>query len=665
MFTLILFTLLTFNRMAYAQITLDGTLGPAKTLTGPDYQVTATLGQQHGNNLFHSFRDFNLESHESVTFSGPAHINQLINRVTGGMPSHINGLLRSTLPHAAVYLVNPAGIFFGEQAQLDVAGAFHASTADTVYLQKGGQFNARYPTESLLTVDPVESFGFLTQAPAPITVKHSYLSVAQGQILALIGGDLHIQGQSIQFEKTYFETAEGSIFVPLTEQAAILSARAGQVHLVSVDGPGKVKVAPTATTSPLPSGDIRAENTFINVSGDQGGRIFIQAGSFKLDRGALSGKTGQKNGAQLTIQAHDIQLKNGAIIDYSSQGAGKAGDIQLKAQTFTLDGVKAEKFSSHIFNAALDKGHAGNIEITADHITLVNARIRNDSFSTGNSGAIHIKANTLTAKGYATASRGGILSNASSLRADGGDAGQIRVEAQDIQLTDLSLIASGTFGGGQAGTVFITAEKLSISGKMADRTPSAILSDSLSTESYAGSAGEIVIRAHTVKLEDGGKIGTLTNNASGGDITVLVDGMLYLREGQITTSVQGGSGNGGNITIKRPTFVILNAGQIIAQADEGQGGDIRLAAEQFLSSQDSLINASSNLGIDGQVMIASPNEANHAGLIVLPSTLIDADASALLKKSCNTYTEKPSRFLFTPLSGSSLSPIDLNPSSLQ
>ncbi|MFO7664372.1 MAG: hypothetical protein R6X18_17510, partial [Chloroflexota bacterium] len=35
-----------------AQVTLDGTLGPAGPLAGPDYAITADLGRQVGGNLF-------------------------------------------------------------------------------------------------------------------------------------------------------------------------------------------------------------------------------------------------------------------------------------------------------------------------------------------------------------------------------------------------------------------------------------------------------------------------------------------------------------------------------------------------------------------------------------------------------------------------------------
>ena len=95
-----------------AEITTDGTMGPATSLTGPDFAITEDLGTRRGANRFHSFQRFGIASGESATFSGAADISNVINRVTGGEASGIDGALRSPIPNADVYLVNPAGIVY-------------------------------------------------------------------------------------------------------------------------------------------------------------------------------------------------------------------------------------------------------------------------------------------------------------------------------------------------------------------------------------------------------------------------------------------------------------------------------------------------------------------------------------------------------------------------
>ncbi|MEE9424480.1 MAG: filamentous hemagglutinin N-terminal domain-containing protein, partial [Methylococcales bacterium] len=92
---------------SWSEVTMDGTLGVSGTLDGPNFQITENLGHRAGSNLYHSFGSFNLNRAESATFSGSSGINNVISRVTGGSPSSINGALRSTIPNANLYFLNP------------------------------------------------------------------------------------------------------------------------------------------------------------------------------------------------------------------------------------------------------------------------------------------------------------------------------------------------------------------------------------------------------------------------------------------------------------------------------------------------------------------------------------------------------------------------------
>src|SRR3954468_10445734 len=133
------------------RITVDGRLSPAQTLIGPNYAIGANLGRQVGSNLFHSFGAFGLNRGEMATFSGPPSVANVIGRVTDGAPSSIDGTVRSTMPGANVYLINPAGVVFGPNARVDVSGSFHASSADYLRLQDGARFQATNPDARTLT----------------------------------------------------------------------------------------------------------------------------------------------------------------------------------------------------------------------------------------------------------------------------------------------------------------------------------------------------------------------------------------------------------------------------------------------------------------------------------------------------------------------------------
>ena len=155
---------------ARAQVVHDGSLGPAQALAGPAFAIPHTNGLTAGDNPFPSFSQFDLASGESATFSGPANIANLLSRVTGGSQSTINGLLQTEgMPNANFFFINPAGVVFGPEAQIDVPAAFVVSTADVLELAEGGRFAATTdPADSVLTMASPVAFGFLDDSPASI-----------------------------------------------------------------------------------------------------------------------------------------------------------------------------------------------------------------------------------------------------------------------------------------------------------------------------------------------------------------------------------------------------------------------------------------------------------------------------------------------------------------
>jgi filamentous hemagglutinin family protein len=177
-------------------ITVDGRLSAAQTLAGPDYRIGAELGQQRGGNLFHSFGRFGLNAGESATFAGPASVNNVIGRVTGGAASSIDGTVRSAIPGANLYLINPAGVVFGPNARVDVSGSFHASSADYLRLRDGARFQATNPDAGTLSAAPPEAFGFLSASPRPVTVSGATLRAPPGGALGLVGGPVTVSGGS-------------------------------------------------------------------------------------------------------------------------------------------------------------------------------------------------------------------------------------------------------------------------------------------------------------------------------------------------------------------------------------------------------------------------------------------------------------------------------------
>ncbi|NJN75993.1 MAG: filamentous hemagglutinin N-terminal domain-containing protein [Synechococcaceae cyanobacterium RL_1_2] len=128
-----------------AQILPDNTLGLTPSVVnnhGSEFLIDG--GAARGNNLFHSFEDFNVNAGDAVYFLNPSTIDNIFSRVTGDRSSSINGTLGVDGP-ANLYLINPHGFLFGESAQLDLEGSFAATTADAIAFDRFA-FSATNPT---------------------------------------------------------------------------------------------------------------------------------------------------------------------------------------------------------------------------------------------------------------------------------------------------------------------------------------------------------------------------------------------------------------------------------------------------------------------------------------------------------------------------------------
>jgi filamentous hemagglutinin family protein len=173
-----------------AQVVLDGSLGASGALTGPHFGIDAAAGSIRGDNLFHSFSQFDLQTGDSATFTGPANIQNILGRVTGGVPSQIDGAIRSGIAGANLFLINPGGILFGPNASVDVSGSFAASSAHYLKLADGAHFVAALDADdSVLTTGPVVAFGFLEGASGSVEVR--------GQWVAGQGGNLEVVGSLV------------------------------------------------------------------------------------------------------------------------------------------------------------------------------------------------------------------------------------------------------------------------------------------------------------------------------------------------------------------------------------------------------------------------------------------------------------------------------------
>ena len=289
--------------------------------------------------------------------------------------------------------------------------------------------------------------------------------------------------------------------------------------------------------------------------------------------------------------------------------AGDAGSITLAASTLNM------KSNSRITSSTSSDGNGGTINIQVDKLEMEKgAEIRSRSglyvkkklkVGSGNGGDITITANE------SVSMKSGSSISSSSLGT--GDAGNINLDAGDSLKMAKGSITTEAFDSGNGGDISILAKK-SVSMESGSR----ISSSSFGT----GLAGDIYLNAGDyLKLKDS-SITTEATVSDGGNISIFAIKEIYLDESDITTSVENGTGSGGNIFID-PEFFIMRGSNILANAYGGDGGNIELIAKHFITSADSSIDASSSLGMDGEVSLSSPDEDVSDDLAVLPDNYLD------------------------------------------
>ena len=173
-------------------------------ISGNDNIFNITGGLNKGQTLFHSFTDFSVPTNGQANFLNPVGNRDIITRVTGNLFSDINGLVNTN--GANFLLINPNGMVFGPNTQLNVGKAFVGSTANSIDLVDGGGRTITFGTNPsgdapLLSIAPNVLFNVsrlnIGSGNGQISNFGTLETTNDSQYIGLIGGNVALDGGRI------------------------------------------------------------------------------------------------------------------------------------------------------------------------------------------------------------------------------------------------------------------------------------------------------------------------------------------------------------------------------------------------------------------------------------------------------------------------------------
>ncbi|MGB3758103.1 MAG: S-layer family protein [Rivularia sp. (in: cyanobacteria)] len=649
-FTFVIVSGLILPTSANAQkVSADGTLPTGVTSTDNLNFIIDSLNNSNriNNNLFHSFKEFSIPTGGSAVFNNPADVVNIINRVTGGNISNIDGLIKAS-GNANVFLINPNGIVFGQNAALDIGGSFIGSTASSIEFANGWKFSADDTySQHLLTINmplglqmgqnpgeiQVNGYGHDLVTQNPIFTPYFSLGFAPGlkvkpgNTLALLGSDIKLDGGN-------------------------LTAASGRIELGSLVGNSEVELNSIKEGFTFKYNDISNykdiqlnQKSLLNVSGEGAGSIQVRGRNIDINNGSVI--WGQNSflsfqpGGDININASEVLSLNGmnpeetlrSSIVSETIGFGASGDINISAKGLSLQSGTA------IENRTYTPAPSGNLNInTTEYLVMLDASPKN------------LILNSLTTSTYYYPNK---PTDPSASTAIGGD---VNIKTQQLSMQNGSFLATQTYGDGNGGNIQIDADAVELSGVNA--APDLFTPTSIASIGYRqGDSGTIKLNTGTLSLKDGGTVSTthlgignagnvVINATESVEATGSIPELNYASNISSTVgttssniidnlSTYAALGDAGDVTIRTPNLKIsdyagvsvanygigtagtlkidadsveLNQGSITATTASGEGGNIVFNLQNLLSMRNnSIISAEAgSTGNGGNIKIDSP-----------------------------------------------------------
>ena len=415
------------------------------------------------------------------------------------------------------------------------------------------------------------------------------------------------------------------------------------------------------------------------------GNIAVQATTILIDNANASpttnsgllatsfpGATG--NAGDITVSTQSLTLQNGGKLSSSVAGAGKGGNITIKAESVAAIGDYNLSSLSVISAGVTDSGvgDAGNVVIETQRLDLNGGQIVAATAGVGNAGNVMIRAADVSVTGASEDGRvpSGIFA---AVGAGGkGNGGTLEIVTDRLQVNQGGEISSATFGVGNAGQVSIQASDfVRVDGANSSGTATSNISSIVDTQGI-GAGGNITLQAAQLQITNGGQVSTGTiGQGNAGDIVAQVGSLLVqghspngktfsslaattatsftagsitvmanqirLEQGGTVTVASTGAGNAGTLTLQAQQLSLQDGAQITSSSrGTGDSGTLNLQVSDRLFANNSLIFTNTVSGQGGRIQLSANQLQLENNSAIDSSTFGPGNAGAIQVNASTT-----------------------------
>lgn len=384
----------------------------------------------------------------------------------------------------------------------------------------------------------------------------------------------------------------------------------------------------------------------------------------------LSSTATAGNGGTLQVETGDLILRNGGSIDTASAGTGTGGDATIIANRsieITGNGLLSNGLDNNVttHNSSIQAGVSSEDIIVAVGVGLP-IPLAEPGRLTISTPSLTLNEGTRLSTGNSGPNMGGPLNifadeifigaNAQIVAETFNDlGGTITIQPLSSTLEETQLVLDGFDASISTQAVSVPALEGTVgnAGSITIDTGRVVIRNgaSLSVSSPVGEAGTLTINAENLELDRGSLIAVAGANGSDdtpvGNIELNVSENLLLRNESRISAEAFGTADGGNVTIDTQSIIAFPAtgtegSDIIARANDGQGGNINITAQGVFglgrglaepANERNDIDPSSAFGLDGMVVINSPEVDPSQSLVTLPTTILGVEN--LIAQGCN------------------------------